>query len=407
MGLAAVIIVVSLAFTVTLVLTPAARNLAWKFNAVSRPDGNRRQHARPTAVWGGVAVFAGLALGIAASCLFLIGIVDTLSLVSLMSALCISSGMLCLLGCYDDAFDMRAGSKLFGQIVSILPIIAAGCSASHLCFFGWEMDLGWFGIPCTIIWLILGINALNLIDGIDGLASLLGLAIAGALAAIAFGLGLPDVMMVALTLCGALAGFLVHNRPPAKIYLGDCGSMVIGLVLATLALRVGPMPGTASLTVLGALLFVPLLDTTLAVIRRILSGRGLMAADRGHVHHRLLDRGLSIWATLAFLGSLCLISGAVAWTVSIWQEQEFAAWAVMAGITAICVNRRLLGHEEWGLAREQSTRIAASVIRGFSTADTVQHQASFTDSPTTVRSPGARDINREIANGRTSFAKRN
>lgn len=406
MGLAAAM-VISLAFTVTLVLTPVARSLAWKFDAVSRPDGIRRQHARPTAVWGGVAVFAGLGLSVAASCFLLPGILDTLSAVPLMTALCISSGMLCLLGCYDDAFELRAGSKLLGQVVSVLPIIVVGCWANHLCFLGWEINLGWFGIPCTIMWLIVGINALNLIDGMDGLASSLGLAISGALAAIAFTLGLPDVMLIALALCGALAGFLVFNRPPAQIYLGDCGSMVIGLVLATLALRVGPMPGTASVTVLVALLFVPLLDTTLAIIRRALSGRGIMAADRGHVHHRLLDRGLSIWTTLAFLGSLGLMSGAVAWAVAAWEQQEIAAWAIMAGVTIVCVNRRLLGHEEWALTKDRWTRRIAPAARGLPATDRAQHQASYADSLSTAGPfmPHGR-VNREIAEGLPFNAKR-
>ena len=406
MGLAAAI-VIPLAFMVTLVLTPTARSLAWKFDAVSRPDGIRRQHARPTAVWGGVAVFVGLSLSVAASCFLLPGILDTLSAVPLITALCISSGMLCILGCYDDAFELRAGFKLLGQVVSILPIIVVGCWANHLCFLGWEINLGWFGIPCTIIWLIVGINALNLIDGMDGLASLLGLAISGALAVIALSLGLPDVMLIALALCGALAGFLVYNRPPAQIYLGDCGSMVIGLVLATLALRVGPIPGTASVTVLVALLFVPLLDTTLAVIRRALSGRGIMAADRGHVHHRLLDRGLSVWTTLAFLGSLCLMSGAVAWTVAAWEQQEITAWVIMAAATVVCVNRRLLGHEEWALTKDRWTRIAAPDVQGLSAADRAQHQATYAGSPSTA-SPlmPQRRVNREIAKGLPLIAKR-
>ena len=407
MGLAAAMSIL-LAFTVTLLLTPAARNLAWELGAVSRPDGDRRQHARPTAVWGGVAVFAGLSLGVATSCFFLPGMIDRVSAVPLMTALCISSGMLCLLGCYDDAFELRAGFKLLGQIVSISPMIAVGCSASHLSFGGWEINLGWFGVPCTVAWLILGINALNLIDGMDGLASVLGLAISGALAVIAFSLGLPEIMLVALALCGALAGFLVYNRPPAQIYLGDCGSMVIGLVLATLALRAGSMPGKASVTVLVALLFVPLLDTSLAVIRRTLTGRGIMAADRGHVHHRLLERGLSIWTALAFLGSLCLLSGAVAWSVAAWEQHEMIAWAFMGGVTVVCINRRLLGHEEWALTKGLWARTAAPVLRSFAVADRVQHQASYADSPSTAGSlmPHGKTKGEKIAETLPLIAKR-
>jgi hypothetical protein len=182
--------------------------------------------------------------------------------------------------------------------------------------------------------------------------------------------------------------------------------MVIGLVLATSALRAGPMPGTASVTVLIALLFVPLLDTTLAVIRRTLSGRGIMSADRGHVHHRLLDRGLSIWSALAFLGFLCLMSGAVAWAVAARGQEEITAWAIMAGVMMVCVNRRLLGHEEWALTKDRWARIAPAVP-GFPAPDGVQHKASYADSPSAAGSlmPHVR-VKREIGEGLPSIAKR-
>ncbi len=311
-----------------------------------------------------------------------------------------------MLGCYDDLVEMRAGFKLLGQMVAVLPVILVGGSVSQLGIFGWEIDLGWLGVPCTLAWLIIGINALNLLDGMDGLASLLGSGIAVAIAAIAFSLGLPEMMLIALALFGALAGFMVYNRPPAQVYLGDSGSMLIGLVLATLALRAGPTPGFASATVLMALLFVPLLDTGLAVIRRTLSGRGIMAADRGHVHHRLLDRGLSIWSTLGFLGALCLVSGSVAWGVAAGGQLELTAWTIMAGVTIVCVNRRLLGHEEWALTKDRWTRIVASG-RACPSADRMPQRASFAESASTSGTlmPHGR-VKREIAEGLPLVAKR-
>ncbi|HYW79037.1 MAG TPA: MraY family glycosyltransferase, partial [Thermoguttaceae bacterium] len=166
-------------------------------------------------------------------------------------------------------------------------------------------------------------------------------------------------LLLALALAGGLVGFLIYNLPPAKIYLGDCGSMMIGLTLAVLAMQVSVgKPQTANVAVVGLLLFVPLLDTTLAIVRRSLKGKGLMVADRGHVHHQLLDRGYSIWQTLMLLGGLCSVAGAAA-CLAIVAKVELAAWALLASLIVFGVNRRLIGHEEWKLTREWIAEVAA------------------------------------------------
>ncbi len=350
---------VVIAIAITLAMTPVAKKLAWKFDAVARPDGKRKRHARPTPLWGGGSVYLAVLLSVTLAYYFYfrgsnIGIP---SLPALPAALALSAGLLCVLGCYDDLFDMRARWKLIGQILSIIPIIIAGGCVHRLVILGCSVELGMMGIVFTIGWLVLGINALNLLDGMDGLASTVGIGISIGVAAIAATHGHTAAMLLALALAGSLAGFLVYNLPPARIYLGDCGSMIIGLTLALLVLRVSSRtPNSPNLTVAAALLFVPLLDTGLAVIRRTLNGSGFMVADHGHVHHRLLDRGFNIWKALAFLGGLCLTTSAVAWLASA-SGYELWAWGVLAGITLFLVNRQLLGHGEWYLAKQLMARM--------------------------------------------------
>lgn len=340
---------IAVAFAASLALTPLARHMAWKIGAVSQPDGQRRLHLRPTALWGGGAVYLGVLLSVVASFFLASHAMED----RLPAALGLSAGMLCLLGFYDDLYDIRAGWKLLGQIVCTLPVLMAGCYVREFTLFGRSVDVGLLGVPWTIGWLVLGINALNLLDGVDGLASLMGIVISLAVGVIAATQSRPEVMLLAFALAGALAGFLVHNLPPARVYLGDCGSMVIGFTLALLALRVSlspQHPTTVNLTVAAALLFVPLVDTALAIVRRTLKGCSFMVADHSHVHHQLVDRGLSIWKTLGVLGGFGLISGAVAWWVSL-SGHDLWGWAVLATATILLVNRQLLAREEWKLTK--------------------------------------------------------
>ncbi len=354
-------VVIGVAIAGSLALTPLAKALAWKLDAVSRPDGNRKLHCRPTPLLGGGPVYLALLPGLIVA--YWVAAGDG-SIFSLPIALALSAGILCVLGCYDDLVDMRARWKLCGQIISTLPIVLAGGCIKGLVLFGYPIELGWWGVIFTIGWLVLGINALNLLDGMDGLASVIGIAIALAIALIAATQARPAVMLLALALAGALAGFLVYNLPPARIYLGDCGSMIIGVTLALLALRVSLVgqTTTANLTVAAALMFVPLIDTGLAIVRRSLMGNGLMVADRGHIHHQLASRGFNTWKVLGFLGGLCLTAGAVAWLVAS-SGQEFWAWAILGTITVLAVNRRFLGHEEWRLAKRFVAQTTARLLR--------------------------------------------
>lgn len=330
-------------------LTPVAMRLAWRYDAVSRPDGFRKKHSRPTPEWGGLAVNASILVGIALA--YLLVPVQPQS-TPFLAALSLSVVLLCLLGCYDDLFDMRAGFKLAGQLLAVVPLIAVGAYAQQFTLFGYSIELGWLGVPWTVAWIVLGINALNLIDGLDGLASTVGITVAATIAVLAGVTGNTHIALVAVVLAGALGGFLAHNLPPARIYLGDCGSMVIGLVLATLALRVTPNAGVPNLTAMCGLLFIPLYDTILAIVRRGLNGNGIMSADRGHIHHRLLDRGLGVWGALALLATLSLVAGSVSWLV-VLTGHELVAFAALVAVALLCAQLGLFGHQEWATLRDR------------------------------------------------------
>jgi len=340
---------VLLALTLSMSLTPLAAALAWKCDAVSKPDGQRKLQQRTTPLWGGASLYLALLAGLAAGYLLASGTDDS---ARLPIALALSAGILCVLGAWDDLRELSAGRKLAGQVVATLPVVLAGLYVERVELFGGTLYLGWIGVVATMGWLLLCINAMNLIDGMDGLASTVGIIVCGAVAGVAVLSGLGDVTLAALVLAATLAGFLIYNRPPARVYLGDSGSMLVGGVLGVLVLRVST-GGTAAanVTIAAALFFVPLMDTFLAIVRRSVEGRRLMDADRGHVHHRLLDRGLGAWRVLGVLGSLCVFSGAVALLVAI-SGQDVLAWTVLPAAAALAVHRRLIGHEEWRLTRE-------------------------------------------------------
>jgi hypothetical protein len=211
--------------------------------------------------------------------------------------------------------------------------------------------LGWLGVPITVLWLLACINALNLLDGMDGLASLVGLCTAAMLAIIALNLGHAHVAIVAFALAGALAGFLLYNLPPASIYLGDSGSMVIGMVIGLLGMQAAlKTPATLAITAPAVLMSIPMLDTVLAIIRRKLNGQHIATADRGHIHHRLLERGLSNWQALGVIGLLCLLTGGAAIT-AIWLRSDGLAWALALSLVVILVRLRVFGHHELALGK--------------------------------------------------------
>jgi UDP-GlcNAc:undecaprenyl-phosphate GlcNAc-1-phosphate transferase len=344
-------------FVASVLLTLVVRVAARRWGIVDRPDGERKLHEGPVPLWGGVAVYLAVVLGLVTATW--VGTDASAEQVDLVRTLILTAGTVCVFGAIDDRWVLRSRHKLLLQIVAVIPVVAMGYSVDRIVAFGYPIELGWLGVPLTIAWLVGCINALNLLDGMDGLASTVGLVTAVMLAIIATSMGNPHVAVIAVVLAGALAGFLVFNLPPASIFLGDSGSMVIGLAVGILGMQ-GAMKTSATLaiTVPAVIMTLPMFDTGLALVRRKLTGRHFDSADRQHIHHRLLDRGLSIWQTLSLIGALCLTTGAAATAATIFRSDALA-WITALAVLVLANRLQLFGHHELALAREAIARSLA------------------------------------------------
>ncbi len=336
-------------FAASLLLTAVVRAIARRWNIVDCPDGKRKLHGRPVPLLGGVAVYAATAIGLLAVRFF-----DDASenFCKLSSAWMIAAGFVCFVGAIDDRFNMRSRVKLALQIVSVLPIVLMGYYVDRVVAFGCPINLGWLGIPLTILWLVGCINALNLIDGMDGLASIIGLSAVAMLSVIAASEGQPHVSAMAIVVAASLTGFLIYNLPPASIFLGDSGSMVIGLSIGLLGMQ-GSLKTTATLAITApaVIMTLPMFDIVAAIVRRRLTGRRFDSPDRQHIHHRLLDRGWTPWQVLCLMGALCLTTGAAATAATIFRRDALA-WIAAISLVVLMIRLRLFGYDEFALAKE-------------------------------------------------------
>ncbi|MFV2065570.1 MAG: glycosyltransferase family 4 protein [Pirellulales bacterium] len=333
-----------------LVLTPVARRAARHCGVVDHPDGHRKLHGKPVPLWGGVAVTMAMLAGMAATT-FAWPFEPADDRLSLELAVAVATGLVCLIGVVDDSFDLSPRRKLVLQSLAALSVVALGYSVTRVSLFGFSIELGNYGSALTVVWLLACINAMNLLDGLDGLASLAGLIIAAAIAAVSLVAGHPQVALIGFALAGSLAAFLVFNRPPASIYLGDSGSLVIGMVVGILAWQGSLVDnGTLPIGIPLAIMTLPLLDTCLAVVRRRLNGRRFDAADRDHIHHRLLRRGLTPRQVLGLIALLMMLTGSGA-VLATTLARASLAWSGSLLVVAFLFASRLFGSEELLLMR--------------------------------------------------------
>jgi UDP-GlcNAc:undecaprenyl-phosphate GlcNAc-1-phosphate transferase len=213
-----------------------------------------------------------------------------------------------------------------------------------------------------MFWLLGAINALNLIDGMDGLATGVGIVLSLAVAVMAMLTGHSTEAFLSLALAGGLLGFLMYNSPPASIFLGDAGSMLIGLLLGALAIR-GALkgPATVALAAPTAIWAIPIFDVLMAILRRKLTGRSIYETDRGHLHHSLMKRGFSGRKTVAFIGMLCSLT-ALGATVSVAMDSELMAFAATLSVFGMLIVTGFFGHRESLLLCQRVKHFAVSLI---------------------------------------------
>jgi UDP-GlcNAc:undecaprenyl-phosphate/decaprenyl-phosphate GlcNAc-1-phosphate transferase len=352
-------LVCCIAAAVTFLLTPVVRVAARRWGAVARPR-DRDVHAIPTPRWGGVAMYAGMAVA-----LLVAQLMPTLRRAydtgSETTALLVAGGLICLLGILDDRWELDSLTKLAGQVFSAGVMVLLGVQLLTLYVpFGGVGTLS-FGrndsVGLTVVLCLLTINAINFIDGLDGLAA--GVSAISALAFFAYSYhlsreGYNDVAfapsLFTAVLAGACLGFLPHNFSPARIFMGDSGSMLIGLTLAASAISASTGADTQTFAGSAAAAFpmylpfllplvvlaVPLVDLVLAVVRRVGAGRSPFAPDKLHLHHRLLEIGHSHRRAvlLIYFWSALLGFGGVAMSI---VGDPLRVLSVVAGLAAVAI----------------------------------------------------------------------
>ncbi len=288
-----------------LALTPLVIRVAQWSGQVDRPTEDR-WHDRPVALMGGIAIVGALVIGVATGG-------DS----AFPRPVWAGAGILFALGLADDLWDARPDAKVLAQVLVTACVLYSG-------YAFWRGGPVWVSMPLTFLWVVGITNALNLIDGIDGLAASVTAIAAGALALLGVALGNLALATVMLALSGAAIGFLVYNTPPASVFMGDCGSLVLGYLLSVGALGVqgggGPVVGTL---VPVAVMAVPIFDTTFVTLTRVLRGRSVTDGGTDHVHHRLIKLGASEGQALALLSGTSAAFGGVALS-ALWMQRPLA-----------------------------------------------------------------------------------
>ena len=369
----AYLVVFAVAAGVSFVATPLVKRLAASVGAVDVPD-DRKVHSTPTATLGGLAIFLGFAVGLGVA--WLMGDFKELFDFSSEPIGVLVAGMAVVaLGTIDDMRGLKASSKLAGQVVATGALILAGVQVLYF----WLPGAGLISLSpdmsalLTVVWTILLINAVNLIDGLDGLAAGVSAIAAMALFAYAYRTngGAPTTAaLLAALVVGSCIGFLPHNFNPAKIFMGDSGSMLLGLLLASSTISgVGrtiepDLSDVAGLIVPVLLPFfvlaVPLADTSLAVLRRVRDRRPLAMPDKRHIHHWLFDMaGSHRQAVLVMYLWSAMLAGATL-VLSMWRGSAGKGVGFAIGgalIVTIVVIPRLLRRDSAWVDEEASERI--------------------------------------------------
>jgi len=303
-----IVLAVVIAFILAFATTPPVKALAVKVGAIDVPKDARRVHKHPIPRMGGLAIFIG----------FIISVLLFATLEHELVGILLGCLIIVVTGAIDDKKPMRWWVKLLLELIAAVVAVAFGVKIEVLFNPNIFSDnasllLGYLSIPVTIIWIIGITNAVNLIDGLDGLACGVSSISSLTMLVVALILGQGSMAIVLAALVGACLGFIPYNANPAKIFMGDTGALLLGFALATISVT-AMFKFYAIITFVVPLLALalPLFDTLFAIIRRLLKGQNPMKPDRGHLHHRLIDMGLSQKQAVAVLYCLSAVLGLTA-----------------------------------------------------------------------------------------------
>ncbi len=330
-----IILALAVAFLISFAATPMVISLAHKIGAIDVPKDARRVHKKPTPLIGGLAIFLG----------FIVSVICFAVIDKETAGILIGCAIIVTVGMIDDITDMKAIVKLLCQIVAAAVVVYSGVRIEHFANPFARFGLGdpyivlnfWVSVAITIFWITGICNAVNLIDGLDGLA--VGVSSIASICMLAMTLITQNlnVAIVTAAVAGAGFGFLPYNFNPAKIFMGDTGALFLGFILACISVQgFLKLSAVISFAIPILVLGLPIFDTMFAIIRRVLTGRSPMSPDRGHLHHRLLDMGFSQKQTVAILYTLTAVLCLTAVVISTrgYRRGIFLIAAVMLIILA-------------------------------------------------------------------------
>lgn len=302
---ARLLLAAAVSFLTTYLCTPPVKTFAETVGAIDVPEDGRRVHTRPVPRMGGIAIFAGILFS-----LLVFVEIDTKVL-----GLILGASIIAVMGALDDIISINAWIKLLAQIAAAFVAIRCGIvfdaiSNPNFLSANTTIYIGWLSVPLTVLWIVGCTNAVNLIDGLDGLAVGVSGISSATMLVVALLVAEPAVSVILAAVLGACIGFLPYNINPAKIFMGDVGSQTLGFILASVSIM-GLFKLQAIITFLVPVLAmaVPLADTVFAFTRRILNHQNPFHADKKHFHHRLLNAGMSQKQAVAVLYGISAVLG--------------------------------------------------------------------------------------------------
>lgn len=320
-----------IAFFISLAATPFISKLAFRVGAIDKPDA-RKVHSRIMPRLGGLAIYLAFTLTV------LLLVPMSKEIIGLL----IGGTFIMAVGFVDDIRNISPRVKLLGQIVAASVLVVFGVKVTFLTNpFGPLIYLDYFGIPLTILWVVGVTNAVNLVDGLDGLAGGLASIAAMTIGLIAWHEGQLIAVLPAVALCAGLMGFLKYNFHPAKIFMGDSGSLFLGYMLAGLSV-IGLTKGASVITIFVPVLIfgIPIFDTLFAILRRYINNKPIFQADKEHLHHRLLALGLSQRQTVFVIyGVSCFLGASAVFLTFLTTAQAFMVFVGITLLVFVAANR--------------------------------------------------------------------
>ena len=314
---------------ITFISTPLVRVFAYKINALDIPQDDRRMHKDTVPRLGGLAIFAGFIIATAAFC----------EISPTLITIWVGGLFIVAVGIVDDIKPVHFAAKFAVEICAALIAAVFGQTITFINFFGTYITLGAFEIPVTVLWIVALTNAINLIDGLDGLSC--GISSICSLSLMICSIILLDsheITLICAILAASCIGFLPFNSNPAKIFMGDTGALFLGYTLSLLSIN-GLFKTHAALSVLLpiSIFGLPLFDTVFAFFRRIANGKSPFEGDRGHIHHKLIDAGFNVKQSVFILYAVSALLGlsAVLFTSEAWWK---AGIIVIAGLGLFILN---------------------------------------------------------------------